>query len=272
MSNKPKVATKPMKAKAREGKILNYLKEYPEGAYPKIIAFYTGIKHNTAKSILRKLKREGKIKIHPENRGMYLLVEKNGDIPVFNFQNTILLHEADNLESDKTITISNSLNNAMKYRIVIGAKTKRICMYISSDYPYSVPSLFFAADIFQRVIKDFTGMKPGFNQIWVKQIELNTDYIKYRLDGIQCVTLDTLCSQYKLYNKENFLREEYRLKIPFTADFFGRMIRGGSIATEVIALSERHSKKLDSVDKDMRKLDMKIEAILRLLGRNKECN
>lgn len=87
--NQPMVSTN---SRSLLEKIVNLLKDSPEGLNPKTIAFYLVENQSTVKSAVIKMEKKGILKKDNNNRGIYSLVENGVDGTVFNFkfQNAIL--------------------------------------------------------------------------------------------------------------------------------------------------------------------------------------
>jgi len=56
-------------------------------------------------------------------------------------------------------------------------------------------------EIFRIKIKEITGEKPAYEDIIVTSSEFNEDYAGLRIDGAECITLNSMKTFEKLYNK-----------------------------------------------------------------------
>jgi len=266
MGKQLKVSTKTLKALQNEKKILDVAREYPDGAYPKGIALQTGINHNTVRSACIRLAVKGLLKIHPVHRGMYLLVDNDGHgVFSFCFQNTELFYKSDKPLVEHQLKVENSLNSPFRYRFIAGVKSKKASMRLSSETSFNICSLGLAVDVFQKIMEKELGIKVSDKEVWISCMEFNKDHSNLKLEGIKCITWDGMISQFKLYNKRTGLREEYRIKIPFNQDFLNKLLRNGLATAESIALMERQDKKIDQIEKNQRKQEMKMEMIFRIL-------
>ena len=83
-----------------------------------------------------------------------------------------------------------------------------------------------------------TGINANISEkdITISSIEFNKDYYNLRLDGVNCVTLDSLITQYKLYQKKNKVREEFKAKIPFPFEVLKELLTQGSLRQSLYSL------------------------------------
>lgn len=180
---------------------------HQEGSTPKMISCGTGINTNTIKSILPKLKNVKKI-----THGLYL-VEKEGDIPYtsdgtspqWNFHNLILSFPVE-LKNQQIIKDLNLVK--LDYNITNNKCTLRV----STDYPLSVSAIV----LIHEDIKQTLHLNINLNEIVIKSIEFNKDFSNLKLEGVNCISLENLFTQFKLYQKKIGLRVEHKTKIPFS--------------------------------------------------------
>lgn len=256
MKNKLKVSTKgKLTAYQKEKKILNVLKNHKEGCNPKYISFLTGINNNTVKSILKKLLGEGIVKTSLKQRGIYELVEKsNHSIFFYKVQNLTLTYYSTDLKVNQAIKEENSLSEVIKFRFEIGSKSNKVTMNVSTKYPFEVTSLCIITRLFQELTHKHTQTKPSVEDICIATTELNNDYYGIRLDGAKCIRLNTLISEFKLYQKKNFVREEYKTKTPIRFDTIQRLLRQGIVNGELYS-------KVDSQEKEIIKMNKNVKSL-----------
>ena len=261
-----KVSTKAREALQKEEIIKDYLRNHPEGSYPKNIVSETSINHSTVRSVCIRMAKKGIIKIHPIHRGMYLLVENDGHgMFSWNFHNTYIFYKSDKPLVEQQLKVENSLNSMFKYRFIVGAKSNKASMNISTKYPFNLTSLGLVVEFFRLLMNETLRFIPKDSEIWISSIELNKDYYNLRLDGIKCITWDSLVTQYKIYNKKIGVREESKHNIEFNFKLFADMVNYGIITSEITALLDMQDKKIDLLFKNQNKMNMKQEMILRLL-------
>lgn len=199
-------------------RIYNCLAKHPEGLSPKIISLYTSINVNTIKSILPKMKG-----IRKSIRGVYLVV-KGGDAPPlaplndltsWTFHNCILSCRLTTFPHCSTHSSHDlGLLHAEFNISTIGTATLRLCC----DTPLNVSSLGLAFGFFQSLIANHSNDTITGRDVYIRTIEFNRDYSNLRLDGVNCITIDNLSSQFKLYQKKLSLRLEYKTKEQFSAE------------------------------------------------------
>jgi len=218
--NKLRVATKYNGKLNKIEKIINTLKEFPEGTTPKKLAFRTGINTNTIKSLLPEISciRRGEL------RGLYHLVAEEGDSQIFNwnFHNCILTCNLPDYSGER---IKASYNfGIINYEFEIGAESKQATLRISTDYPMNISSICSCYAFFKVLVEASAEFHPELKDVAVSSIEFNKDYINLRLDGIKSISLENLIEQFKAYQKTNGLRLEHKTKLPFAVEDIVNML------------------------------------------------
>lgn len=209
------VETRTNAASRKHKKILECLKNYPEGATPKMIALATRININTVKSILPVMNG-----IEKKMRGLYKVYE-GGDgcslnptdaLQDWNFHNAVLSCQLTNFPA-KLIQSTYSLGiiNAEFILSSNGNATIRI----AADNPLNVSSICIVYAYFKELISKYSDQIITEKDVYVKTIEFNKDYANLRLDGLNCITLDNLNEQFKIYQKKIGLRVEHKTKVDF---------------------------------------------------------
>lgn len=205
----------------REEMIRNYLTTVPEGATPKMIAFYTRIPQSTVRGML--MRGVPGVEVI-EGLHLYRTVHKNRDNHIFsyNFHNLILAVYIPNYQGNQVNeTHSLSLINS---EFIIGEKSKQATMRISTpkangtDYPLNTSSIELVFILFKKLVKEHTGIDITEKDTQVRSIEFNKDYENLKLEGVNCITFDNLITQFKAYQKNDKLRMETRVKVPINAE------------------------------------------------------
>ena len=172
---------------------------------PKLIALKTGLNVNTVKSLLPKI---GGIK--KAIRGLYKVV-KQGDstqLELFdwNFHNIILslspVQSVDKVDSFDFLLGRGDLS------VVRGKAVYRV----STDFPLNVSSIAYVASHFAL------WFGRSLSDVFVSTVEFNHDFKNLRLDGVRCITVDSLVSQFKAYQKRVGLRVEHKTKVPLSVE------------------------------------------------------
>lgn len=210
--NKLKVSTNSSNVFQKKDKIIHWLTQHEEGATPSMIAVGTGINVNTIKSILPKMQ-----KVKSVTRGWYkVLIEKDnpliscGELKDWNFHNLILQTQ---LKSYNPLDIK--LNyNLIDINILINSKGK-CTTRLSSDFPLNVSSICLVYAFLTEKLKPYTNDILTMKNINIRCIEFNKDYSNLKFEGVQCISLDGLCEQFKLYQKSIGLRVEHKTKVEF---------------------------------------------------------
>jgi len=238
----------------KEKLILNYLRNSHWGSTPKEIALYTKINQDTVKGILRKLAHEGKVRLYNNLRGYYEIVEKEDHgIFDFKFQNCVLT--VDILGYDKNLEpITNNLDSILKTRLSLCKNTHRATMHISSDYCMELPAFLTVANNFIYAIKLYTGLDVSLKDISISTIEFNKDYFNFRLDGPNCITLSSLIAQYKLYQKKNCVREEYKVLVPMPFTILNQLLTKTSLHADLMSEMEKNNLEIAEIKKSFRSL------------------
>ncbi len=262
MTNKRKVSTRIVEKNRKIERIVNVLKNFPEGTTPKNIAYYSGINLNTVKSILPKLPI---IKKKNGIRGMYVLVDESshGSIFDWNFHNAQLSCPIQEYTGER---IKETYNfGFINYEFEIGKISKKATLRISTNHPVNISSICCCYSFFVELIKNHTTVAaPALDKVLISSIEFNKDYINLRLDGPNCITLDSLLAQFKLYNKTLGLRIEHKLKIPIGCEVVFSMLKNNGNFIEINNTLYELSEKIKIVLKSQK---MCVDLFLKLLSK-----
>ena len=212
-NEKTKVSTRSGEDSRKIEKIILYLESELSGATPKMIALATSLNVNTIKSILPKIKN-----IEKFTRGWYKVVNRGIAPPKFTlqdwtFHNLIMTHSIKNY-SGPTFYYESDLD-LIKIHLSIG-KDGLASLRVSSNPPINVNSIVVVQAYFGLLLKGHTAEPVTKDNTWISRIEFNKDYNDIRMEGIKCITIDTLLTHFKLYQKKSCLRKEYKTKHKFT--------------------------------------------------------
>ena len=223
------------------------MSDYPEGMTPKMIALRTRINVNTIKSILPKIQGIKKIM-----RGLYKVVEGGDGTPKsdesrltdWNFHN-LHLSCIDKGIRRKTITTINSFG-LLNLKFII-TQFGKASLSVASDYPLNVSAICLVGAYFSELIKNYSDVLVTPKDIQIRTIEFNRDYSNLRLDGVQCISLDSLNEQFKLYQKSRGLRKEHKTKVPFTTQDMVDMLTSNPNTVDIHTKLNDISKQLEAL-------------------------
>jgi len=218
MVEQPKVTTRSMSKRSKVAKILKALRNYPEGATPKMIAWNSALNINTVKSLLPQIKDVKKLM-----RGYYSVVER-GDTPInevhnelrdWNFHNCILSCQLKDYPG-KTISTTISLR-LINLEFVISKKGK-CTIRVIADNPLNVSSLCMVYGYMLELIARYSKDAPQMEDLVINTIEFNKTYTNLRLDGVKSLMFGNLIEQFKVYQKSIGMRVEHKMLVPIAAD------------------------------------------------------
>lgn len=232
------------------------MKNLERAVTPKEIALYASINQETAKGIMRKLHREGKVKLENNNRGYYELVENQyHGIFNFKFQNCVLTCPLPGLNQDLG-PITSEFYSLIKTSTSFYKNTASATMHVSSDYSIDLPALLTVVDNFVKQIKISSGIDlTTLDNISISSIEFNKDYSNFRLDGPNCITLTSLISQYKLYQKpNNKVREEFKTITSIDFNVLRQLLLSTSQHADLMSQVSTQSEEITQIKKDLRSI------------------
>ena len=216
-----KVATRSLQKQQKVQKIIDYLKTIPEGTTPKMISLFTGINQATVRGMIGNIDC---VKQIPNLRGVYHLVGEMGVDAIFsyNFHNLILGVFLPNYQKESVKqTLSCELTN---YEFMIGKGSKRATLRLSTpkikgtDYPINISSITLAFALFKELVLKHSGVKIQMKDVVINSIEFNKDFTNLKLEGVNCITMENLIEQFKIYQKSDKLRSEHKIKVPMNAE------------------------------------------------------
>jgi len=264
MAKKLKVSTKTVSSRSKEKAISALLEKHPEGLTPKIIACRLGLNHNTVKSRLRIMKN---VRKSNDIRGLYFLVEKNTHgVFDWNFHNVVLSYQLKDYNGDRiNETIRLGFQNLM---FQIGKKSKKATLHISSEPPIQMGSILLCVFILKNLIKLYSVTETENKDVWIRSIEFNKDYSNLRLDGVCCITLDSILAQYKLYQKKEGLREEYKIKVPINLPVIVSLLDNGINHCEIGYMLNQTNQSLNRVDYQIKQLSSLLRELMEIISKN----
>jgi hypothetical protein len=232
MTNKPKVSTSANRdniARENERRIIEILKENPLGYNPKTLSRILNINYNTLKSMLGRLKD-----ILTKENGIYRLVDKYRDGSIFDWKiHNVALTTSIPGYSGERINLKFDFCPC-KYKFELGKESKKATYRVaSSKSPLEISSIYSIYLNFALLTEKYSGYFPPTAEVMASSIEFNKDYINLRLDGINCITLDSLFEQFRIYEKGKFLRLEHKIKVPFELDILMEMLNKSSNSVEI---------------------------------------
>jgi len=212
------VATRTSRADQKHQKILKALSYYPEGATPKILSRETGVNVNTIKSILPKLKGIKKV-----IRGLYKVAERgdthpavaSGVLSSWCFHNLVL---SSVLSGYKGRLVSSTHSFGLVNAKFVLSSVGNASLIVSTDFPLNVASIGVVFAYFLEQCAKYCDTLITEESCLVRTIEFNRDYSNLRLDGLRCITLNSLVEQFKVYQKRSGLRVEHKAKVSFTVE------------------------------------------------------
>jgi len=239
---KRKVATDNSNKQDKTKKILKCLSYRPEGANPKTISRETGINVNTVKTLLPQIPQ-----IHKPMRGIYKVVNEGdgnqqnpvlNDLRSWNFHNCILSAPCDQ-------DIVEEHNYDLVTMSVTAVNGKATCR-LATDYPLNVSSLCFVAGYFMEIVS------CKWEDVIISSVEFNKDYRNIRLDGLNSLAIDSLASQFKLYQKSLGLRIEHKTKVAFTMDSIVSMLSQNPMSLDTLVKIDKLSEHVQNLTDTMK--------------------
>lgn len=253
----------------KENKVINTLREYPEGTSPKYITLASGINVNTVKSILKKLGVKGTVKLKKGLRGIYVLVENSPHANIFtwNFHNTTLVCPLPNYNGER---IQEKFDfGLVTYEFEIGKGTKNASMKIITDYPINISSICSILSFFSMLIQKYADYFPKMEEVSLSCIEFNQDFINLKLEGTKCITLTELLNQFKIYEKKSGIRAEHKITVPIKAEailsLLDNQIPFLSILQDMNVLKSRQ----ETIEKTLIKINGLLSALLNKISPTK---
>lgn len=236
MLNQRGVATLTRGCTRKRAQITQALGMMPEGATPAILSRETGLNVNTIKTLLPKMENVKRV-----TRGWYKVAEGGDGTPVadalsdWNFHNLVLTGVSDQVHIPAA-SFDFGLGR-VDVAVVAGKGTLRL----SSDWPLNVSSIAFVAWVFSRI--------AGVSSIMVSTVEFNRDFSNLRLDGVKSISVDSLISQFKAYQKDRGLRLEHKTKVPLSVENVVDMLAQPPLSIEANVKLALQSQRLEELTK-----------------------
>lgn len=198
----------------KRDRVLECMKDFPQGVMPMQIATRTDINQSTVGNILANLVNGGKIrKVHT---GMYVIVEgvdsplvPEPDLNKWKFHRRIAIADIPDYKGNGWIC---SYSYGTIYGTFEVSKKGRASYTTNSVYPLDMSSWSSVFMNFKLSVEMHCGWSMKEEDVMIPTIEINYDYSNLKLEGVKCVRLNTLTSEYKAYQKSSGLRVEHRPK------------------------------------------------------------
>lgn len=150
-------------------------------------------------------------------------------------------------------------------RVLFGRKRQRVTGFISCSEGLDLSAFVLALEVFKLVAVKHVGVFPHDDVLRVKTVELLQDYQRLRLDGINCLTLESfLGSHEKLYNKSQGIRSEIRVK-PDSVEAIYALLKGGTISYDLVKLAFRIYETQDKLLEVIRHLAEGVNQLQRMI-------
>jgi hypothetical protein len=115
----------------------------------------------------------------------------------------------------------------VKIRVIFGAKRGNITAVLISDSGMDLTVCTLAVERFKTVVRDILGISIANRDICVRNCEFLEDYVGMRLEGLNCVTVESfLGSLERIYNKGAGLRSEVKVR-PDSLESIYTLLKGG---------------------------------------------
>jgi len=220
-------------------KIKDCLARHPEGSTPKSIARETGLNVNTVKSALRRMKE-----ITMPLRGVYKVSNGGDGYPISD--GTLRAWNFHNLYLTFPVCYNTRDNFILDYELItirVDIVNYKACVCVSSDIPMPLSTLRLINDLLNEKLNT----KLSMNDMIVSSIEFNKDFDGYKLEGVKCLTMHTLYSQYKLYEKQRGVRIEHKMKVPFPMSHIANMLQEQPAHVNMSARLNENTEKLNKL-------------------------
>jgi len=238
----PLVATRRGGISRKMTEIATFMALHPQGCTPKMISSGTSLNVNTVKSILPKLKN-----ITTIARGFYKVLNGGdtpstscGDLSAWNFHNLILSVPI----IPGHLCLPKEYNYDLIKLVLTLHEEGRAVICVSTDYPINVSSICILYGLIRELIKQYLDHSLEMNEVKVHTMEFNQDHANLKLDGVNCITLDSLCTQFKIYQKSIGLRIEHKTKVNFNVENMIDMLTGSSTTIDLSARMTEQTERL----------------------------
>lgn len=121
-------------------------------------------------------------------------------------------------------------------KILFGRRHQRVTCYLSCQEGMDLNSFVLALETCKYVVASKLGVFPTDDSLKVDRAELLQDYQKIRMEGINCLTVESFTGIFeKMYNKENGLRSEVRAYHTSVEAIYA-LLKGGVVAYNNVQL------------------------------------
>lgn len=228
-----------MKGSPKVDAITFVLKFERDPLSPKEIAFKTGLNHSTVRVLCRRMLRNEILKqpwpgVYVTNPtygvgGVLAGIESQGPPRVHNLR---LRWRAPWIKKSAKETCDFD-----KCRIImtIGRKRKLATANIAADeYPLDLAAVSIAVELWRIKVAHYLNRLPPHEDIDVSSVEIGWDYQRIRLDGLNCVTVQSFLGELeRFYNRELGLRSEVKAA-NLSLDSLYALLKGGVTAYNIM--------------------------------------
>ena len=92
-----------------------------------------------------------------------------------------------------------------------------------------------------------------WRSVMISSVEFNHDYKNLRLDGVKSISVDSLVSQFKVYQKREGLRLEHKTKVPLSVENVVDMLSNQPNLVDLNVKLSQQREALDRLNLAMRK-------------------
>lgn len=211
--------------------------------FPKEISSITGLKRSTVRVYLRQLLRQGLVR--QPFRGIYVINPTHGVGKPPRIQNVWL--KVSRVAIPRGISEYKKSFGKVRVRVIFGAKRGNITAVLSSDSGMDLTVCTLAIECLKTAVKDSLGISITNRDICVRNCEFLEDYVGMRLEGLNCVTVESfLGSLERIYNKGAGLRSEVKVK-PDSLESIYTLLKGGVTPYNVMQGMYALVKKVDDL-------------------------
>ncbi len=260
-------------------RIIDAMKRLPEGiGNPKTIAVEANLNENTVKDYIRNIKeiKKGRIK------GTYCLVDEKADgilkIVEPKVHNEIISNQIIKYIGTGETEIWDY--DFIKYKLTItkeGKVTLRRLAVNGFQLSIEIPFVIGVCKRLKEKIKGISQLEPTNKEIIFTNIEFNQDFKKTKLEGANCITLESLYLIYKVYQKGEDCRLEAKSGkgLQITEEALIHVLEGNQNTLELYKISQDILTRLEDLEKSNGRTNMLINHIYKILfnlGDNKSIN
>ena len=177
-------------------------------------------------------------------RGVYKVSEggdggyiSGGTLKAWNFHNLYLSFP---------VCYNNRDNFVLDYELItirVDIVNYKASVCVSSDIPMPLSTLRLLNDLLNEKLNT----KLSMEEMTITSMEFNKDFGGYKLEGVKCISMHTLYSQYKLYEKERSVRIEHKTKVPFPMSHIANMLQVQPAHVDMTTRLNENTEKLNKL-------------------------